>query len=140
MSARAEREPDGRDWRSSAVCRDIDPELFFPEPSVEPLVEKQVAAAKAVCQRCPVRDRCLAHALRHLPHGIAGGMTEQERRRIRAGLSPAAPHTPRWRALFESGCSYAEIAREYGVSARTVARWVSALHAATEPTCGGDRR
>src|SRR4051794_14169037 len=42
----------------------------------------QVAAAKAVCARCPVREQCLTEALARIPYGIAGGLTEHERRRL----------------------------------------------------------
>lgn len=71
------------DWRHRAACRDEDPELFFPVSEVGPGAE-QVAQAKAVCARCPVRAECLEYALENgLDHGIFGGLTEQERRRLR---------------------------------------------------------
>ncbi len=41
--------------------------------------------AKAICQRCCVRDECLAYALaaeNHQRHGIWGGMTPEERAEI----------------------------------------------------------
>ena len=114
-------------WRDRAACRGVDPELFFPESSDEPLVRGQVAAAKAVCRVCPVRDRCLADALLRLPHGIAGGLTGQERRRVRSADSLAKADTPRWQALLDAGRSHPEIAHECGVTVRTVDRWVSRL-------------
>ncbi len=40
----------------------------------------QVAVAKAVCARCPVRAACLDEALIRIPYGIAGGLTPEERR------------------------------------------------------------
>jgi WhiB family redox-sensing transcriptional regulator len=65
------------DWQESAVCRSVDPELFFPEhagPSHE---------AKRVCAECPVRAECLADALAHRDrYGIWGGLTDRERRRL----------------------------------------------------------
>lgn len=71
-----------KDWRTRAVCRDEDPELFFPLGDVFP--PAQEAAAKAVCQRCPVRAVCLAWAVQTgLTDGIAGGKTEAERRTLR---------------------------------------------------------
>ncbi len=37
--------------------------------------------AKAICATCPVREPCLAYALRiREPHGIWGGLSEVERR------------------------------------------------------------
>jgi len=73
------RPPAGEDWRPHAACRSVDPELFFPISSIGASLE-QVAAAKAICARCPVRPECLAFALRTAQiHGIWGGLTEQER-------------------------------------------------------------
>lgn len=81
------------DWRHDAACRDEDPELFFPVSEMGPGA-RQTAEAKAVCARCPVRARCLAHAVDNgLDFGIFGGATERERRdllrRTRAGRSAA---------------------------------------------------
>ena len=68
------------DWRHRAVCRDVNPELFFPTSEVGPGA-RQVAAAKAVCHRCPVTGECLAWAQESgQDHGIWGGMTPAERR------------------------------------------------------------
>jgi WhiB family redox-sensing transcriptional regulator len=68
------------DWRSAAACRGCDPELFFPVSSTGPNFEQQVTEAKAVCDRCPVRAKCLDFALRTgQTHGVWGGMSEQER-------------------------------------------------------------
>ncbi len=83
---------DRRDWRTRAACLDVDPELFFPAAEVGPVHDAQVAAAKSVCARCPVRAECLAEALDRIPYGIAGGLTEDERRalRHRTGLLPVS--------------------------------------------------
>jgi WhiB family transcriptional regulator, redox-sensing transcriptional regulator len=68
-----------RQWRSAAACRSADPDLFFPVSSSGRALE-QVAEAKAICARCPVRPECLAFALRTGQlHGVWGGMGEQER-------------------------------------------------------------
>jgi WhiB family transcriptional regulator, redox-sensing transcriptional regulator len=68
-----------RNWRSAAACRSADPDLFFPI-SASGQALKQVAEAKAICVRRPVRRQCLAFALRtRQAHGIWGGMTEEER-------------------------------------------------------------
>ena len=80
------------DWRERAACRDEDPELFFPLSDKGPAA-RQADEAKAVCARCPVRERCLGYALDHgLDHGIFGGLTETERRglRRRSGTFPLA--------------------------------------------------
>ncbi len=67
-----------RDWRSRAGCADADAELFFPVGESGRVLERQVAAAKAVCAGCVVRSECLADAV-GLPYGIAGGLTAAER-------------------------------------------------------------
>jgi WhiB family redox-sensing transcriptional regulator len=61
-------------WRELALCREVDPELFFPEKG-EPGTD-----AKKVCARCEVRTDCLAEALhRREPYGIWGGLSTRER-------------------------------------------------------------
>jgi len=64
-------------WRHQAACRGLDPEVFFPgeaEPG---------DAAKAVCDRCPVRQPCLEWALASREkQGVWGGCDERDRRRI----------------------------------------------------------
>jgi hypothetical protein len=72
------------DFRHRAACRWVDPELFFPTAAQGVEFEAQVSVAKAVCAGCPVRQACLSWALSALPEGIAGGMTEDERRTERA--------------------------------------------------------
>lgn len=127
-------------WRARAACRDVDPELFFPEPSNEPLVKAQVSAAKAVCRLCPVRERCLSDALERMPHGIAGGLTEQERRRARVARGMGSGRRPRWLVLLDAGWSRREIAHECGVSVRTVERWLHQQRANSTAGNGGDSR
>jgi WhiB family redox-sensing transcriptional regulator len=62
--------------------------LFFP-PSVaerREVREAREAKAKSICAECTVRQECLEFALRvHEPHGIWGGLTEAERRRLLDG-------------------------------------------------------
>jgi len=84
-----------------------------------------------------VRAECLAWALAHQPDGIAGGMTEHERRteaRRRGGQAPARPITvpacatpselsSAGRAALAAGGSVQEVADEFGVSERTALRW-----------------
>jgi WhiB family redox-sensing transcriptional regulator len=71
------------DWRHRAICRDEDPELFFPVGTSGPAV-LQIAEAKTVCRRCPVVSECLAHALGSGEDaGVWGGMSEDERRALK---------------------------------------------------------
>jgi WhiB family redox-sensing transcriptional regulator len=71
------------DWRHDAACRDLDPELFFPEGTAGPAVT-QAEQAKQVCESCPAGSPCLDFALRHsLDYGVWGGVTAEERRFMR---------------------------------------------------------
>ncbi|WP_050545527.1 WhiB family transcriptional regulator [Mycobacteroides abscessus] len=68
------------DWRHKAVCRDEDPELFFPVGNSGPALA-QIADAKLVCNRCPVTTECLTWALESgQDAGVWGGLSEDERR------------------------------------------------------------
>ncbi|MEV0966961.1 MULTISPECIES: WhiB family transcriptional regulator [unclassified Streptomyces] len=70
-------------WRHDAACRDEDPDLFFPIGNSGPAL-LQVAEAKAVCARCPVRERCLEWAMSHgQDSGVWGGLGEDERRALK---------------------------------------------------------
>ena len=72
-------------------CRDLPPEIFFPSDGVG------VEVARHYCAECPVKAPCLEYALEnHIEHGVWGGASERERRRIarsRRGL-PARPASP----------------------------------------------
>jgi transposase-like protein len=148
------------DFRHRAACISQDPEIFFPasEPG-GPVYEAQVAAAKAVCAGCPVRAECLEWAA-DLPYGIAGGMTEDERRRHRAGTagrrrSCGGPRRPQagtraevaqaGQAALAAGWSPQDVAREFGVTERTAYRWVTRASYSTTATgkavgsAGGNR-
>ncbi|WP_199039108.1 WhiB family transcriptional regulator [Glycomyces salinus] len=71
------------DWRHQAVCRDEDPELFFPIGDTGPALT-QVEQAKSVCRRCPVTESCLQWALETgQDAGVWGGMSEMERRELK---------------------------------------------------------
>ena len=49
-------------WRVDAICRDTDPELFFPVGTTGYAL-LQIARAKEVCAQCPVNRDCLDYAL-----------------------------------------------------------------------------
>jgi WhiB family redox-sensing transcriptional regulator len=70
------------DWRHHALCRDEDPELFFPIGTTGPAAV-QVEQAKVVCRRCPVVTDCLTWALESgQDSGVWGGTSEDERRAL----------------------------------------------------------
>lgn len=60
-----------------ALCAEVDPELWFPEPG-EPSDD-----AKEICSRCPERKPCLSWALAaNERYGVWGGLTTHERDRL----------------------------------------------------------
>jgi WhiB family redox-sensing transcriptional regulator len=64
-------------WMLAGLCRDRDPSFFFPSDGVG------VDHARRVCSTCPVKAECLEYALRYrIEHGVWGGASERERRRI----------------------------------------------------------
>jgi len=64
-------------WMADARCRDLPPAVFFPSDGAG------VEVARRYCAECPVRTQCLEYALgNHIDHGVWGGTSERERRRI----------------------------------------------------------
>jgi WhiB family redox-sensing transcriptional regulator len=73
----------GTAWRVDASCRFADPDLFFPAGSTGDAID-ETEAAKAVCRACRVQGICLQFAIEtNQEHGIWGGTTQDERRRLR---------------------------------------------------------
>jgi WhiB family transcriptional regulator, redox-sensing transcriptional regulator len=69
---------DEQDWQGSALCAQIDPELFFPEKGCS------AREAKSICGGCVVRAECLDYALAHDERfGVWGGLSERERRALK---------------------------------------------------------
>lgn len=81
--------PEQYAWMLDAICRGAAPTEFFPSDGLG------VEAAQRVCAMCPVKAECLEYALEHrIEHGVWGGASERERRRIlrrRRDLMPAPP-------------------------------------------------
>jgi WhiB family redox-sensing transcriptional regulator len=70
------------DWQDEALCKESDPEAFFPEKG------GSTKQAKAVCKRCPITEKCLQYALDNDErYGIWGGKSERERRQILNGTT-----------------------------------------------------
>lgn len=75
--------PVNTNWREYGACTREDPELFFPIGDTGPAL-LQLEEAKAVCRRCPVLETCGNWALETgQAHGVWGGMSEGDRRRIK---------------------------------------------------------
>ncbi len=65
------------EWMAQGNCADKPPSLFFPSDGVG------VEVAKRVCSDCPMQAQCLDYALdNRIDHGVWGGTSERERRRI----------------------------------------------------------
>ena len=64
-------------WMARGNCRDEAPARFFPSDGVG------VDHARRICATCPVQEPCLEYALeQRIDHGVWGGASERERRRI----------------------------------------------------------
>jgi WhiB family redox-sensing transcriptional regulator len=65
------------DWMENGLCRQVAPSTFFPNDGVG------VDVARRICGTCPVQAPCLEYALvERIDHGVWGGASERERRRI----------------------------------------------------------
>jgi WhiB family redox-sensing transcriptional regulator len=74
-------------WMARGKCKDQPPDQFFPSDGVG------VEVARRICADCPVKSPCLEYAMaNHIDHGVWGGTSERERRRIarRRRLAAAA--------------------------------------------------
>ncbi len=72
-------------WQVKAACRGPQAAVFFPPPQFERKDEKleRESRAKAICATCAVRQPCLDYAISiREPHGIWGGLNENERRQL----------------------------------------------------------
>ncbi len=81
------------DWQMRAACRGLDSAVFFhPEGERGPSRAGREARAKRVCEECPVRRRCLDHALVvQEPYGVWGGLSAAERDALTRHRSVAPP-------------------------------------------------
>ena len=140
----------GRDWRQLAACTSVDPELFFPPIEDRHGIRGSGAAGQGGLQRCPVIATCLDFALGALAHGIAGGLTAEERRVQRAAdAQPYLDSAGRLigagrdatadvgRAQIAGGRRPAVVGHEFGVSKRTAQRWAARARTTNE---GGEPR
>lgn len=103
-----------------AACRKSDPELFFSDRV------RDIAAAKSICDSCPLIQNCAQWAIRFEDHGVFGGLSEKERYLLR-GAKPALNPQEQEIALQEVNfilrASAKEVATRFGAETRTVVRW-----------------
>lgn len=84
-------------WAAHAACQGMPTDLFYgpgttggarrgrpPANTGKERVPPPQALVE-VCERCPVRQECLTHALEHWERGWWGGTTEADRGRMTAG-------------------------------------------------------
>ncbi|MCU1362676.1 MAG: putative WhiB family transcriptional regulator [Acidimicrobiaceae bacterium] len=65
------------EWMADGKCREYPAETFFPRDGTGVIV------AQRICATCPVASECLIYALdNHIDHGVWGGKSERERRRL----------------------------------------------------------
>jgi WhiB family redox-sensing transcriptional regulator len=65
------------EWMVEGKCREYPAGTFFPHDGTG------VIKAQKICATCPVAQECLEYALaNHIEHGIWGGASERERRRL----------------------------------------------------------
>jgi len=67
------------EWIEQAQCRGMDVNLFYHERG-----ENVTPEARDACNACSVKEQCAEWAIYHELHGYQGGLTAQQRRRIRA--------------------------------------------------------
>jgi WhiB family redox-sensing transcriptional regulator len=133
-------------WRADAACRGMDTAVFFPGRGQN----GAVAAAKAICNGCPVATECHAEAmLDPMNSGIWGATSHRQRRHTRSANNPVEslrhrkpiPHgtnagyqahrrRPDDPATTECGCIEAHTAyRREAANRRALARTITATHA-----------
>jgi len=71
-------------WVERAACRGLDTELFLTKRG------ESTDEVKKICAACPVTAECLDYAFKvNLRHGVAGGLSDRERRKIRSERAAA---------------------------------------------------
>jgi WhiB family transcriptional regulator, redox-sensing transcriptional regulator len=74
------------EWMAEGKCRNFPAEMFFPGDGTG------VIKAQKICATCPVADQCLTYALEnHVDHGVWGGKSERERRRLQRARRRGLP-------------------------------------------------
>lgn len=76
------------EWLADALCAQVGGELWFPEDGAR----YEARAAKEICEVCPVLAECREWVLSgpDSGHGVVGGLTGLERRRLRRERRDAA--------------------------------------------------
>ena len=82
-------------WRERALCREHNPETWFPDDLPTSMRNRVTREAKAICETCPVAVECLTEAREaeggangRGRYGIRGGLTGTERAALGALPQP----------------------------------------------------
>jgi WhiB family redox-sensing transcriptional regulator len=86
-----------------------------------------VLEAKKICSGCPIQAMCLDWASQTQDAGVWGGLTPEERKKLRGGTNPVNIGEIRWletnRVRLLSDTPAALLAAEFEVTERTIYRW-----------------
>lgn len=66
---------------SDGLCRQVGVDFFYPEAG-----DTSYSFARIICGGCTVKSKCLEWALKHEAHGMWGGTTPLERKKLRRKL------------------------------------------------------
>ena len=78
------------DWQKHALCRGLDPQLFYGEDYGEYIQAIKICNGTPARHRkpgipgCPVKEQCLEWALANGERGVWAGTSENQRRRMRS--------------------------------------------------------
>jgi WhiB family transcriptional regulator, redox-sensing transcriptional regulator len=129
-------------WQALAECRhpEYQNAMFFPSETDDETLE----SAKSVCAVCAVTEQCLQYALAAKEKlGVWGGMSEQERARVRRGRPAGITRRSVGRrpalnpdqkadliARYAAGERAVDLADEYGIGTTTAQHIISAARKA----------
>lgn len=69
-----------QEWKQHAACKGVDVSLFYMDRGDHSTLKM----IRAMCETCPVQTECLNYSIdMGEKHGIWGGKTEKQRRKIR---------------------------------------------------------
>lgn len=109
------------DFFADADCADIEnPDIFFSE------LTREIAAAKKICDSCPVQAMCLTWAVNQNADGIYGGKTNLERETLSSiggnfDSQAVAQMQDELAIIFSSDITKAM--EHFKVTERTIYRW-----------------
>lgn len=69
---------------TNAKCREVDPDIFFPDTNNQPAEEVRVIIS--LCSHCPVYKDCYDYAMQNDVYGWWAGLTRQERKEKQKAL------------------------------------------------------